>query len=241
MKDYLKDVEWGSTRSIYRKLSDQFHVLTNPYAIEVNERLKLMLDHLILGIDEVDQVIDVIPKKADRDSITESMLGFLKDGSSNWNHKLAPISLTRKMETLKRIVIELHTQERFCKAVEKIFRYTEEKRHTLDRNELIELVQLEGMATAELPLSILQVDPSHAFSGFFVKLCTLMGVADLIIDARSDYKSDYISTKPNLKMYLKLNWIMIKNGLSLIWGFPKKMSFLFYCIQFSFLLITSRD
>ena len=241
MSDYLTTPEWGETRSIYKKLSEEFKVLTNPYAVQLDARTKLMLDHLILGIDEVDLVVDQLPTKSERDDITASILKFLGDKEKVWKHPLATDSLTLKIQNINYIVQELNVQDRFHKAAYNIFDFTERKRHTVSEQELIDFVMQEGKATAELPLSIMGIAPSHAFAKFFTILCTLMGIADLIVDARSDYKAKYIAVKPSISLYLKLNAILIKYGLKLIWIFPKKISFLIYCIKFSFLLMTSKD
>lgn len=241
MSDYLTTPEWGETRSIYKKLSEEFKVLTNPYAVQLDARTKLMLDHLILGIDEVDLVVDQLPTKSERDEITASILKFLGDKEKVWKHPLATDSLTLKIQNINYIVQELNVQDRFHKAAYNIFDFTERKRHTVSEQELIDFVMQEGKATAELPLSIMGIAPSHAFAKFFTILCTLMGIADLIVDARSDYKAKYIAVKPSISLYLKLNAILIKYGLKLIWIFPKKISFIIYCIKFSFLLMTSKD
>lgn len=241
MSDYLKTPEWSETRSIYKKLSEEFDVLTSAYSVQLDTRTKLMLDHLILGIDEVDLVVDELPTKKERDEITASILTFLNDAKKTWSHPSASESLTIKIHNLKYIVQELNIGDRFHKAAFEIFDYTERKRHTINQTELIDFVTKEGKATAELPLSIMQIDPTHAFAKFFTILCTIMGIADLIIDARSDYNSKFIVLKPNFKLYFKLNFILIRDGLKLIWIFPKKISFLIYCIKFSWLLITSKD
>lgn len=238
---YLAKIDWKSTRSIYKKLSEEFHVLTGAYAIKLSNRQKLMLDHLILGIDDVDKSIDEIPSFEVREKVTQSLLNYLNNEEEHWKNPLETDSLSNKMLTLKKITKELKIEKRFTQAVSEIFKYTEQKRHVLDKDELIELVMLEGKATAELPLSIMSVGPDHSFGKFFTQLCTLMGVADLIVDARSDYKSNYISVKPKIGLYLKLNLILIKEGISIFWNFPRKMSFLLYCIRFSWLLFVAED
>jgi len=239
--DYLYLPEWNNTRSIYKKLSDEFHVLTNAYSVELDSRTKLMLDHLILTIDEVDQSVDELQSKTERDSLTNSILQYLQNNESEYIHSLAKLSLSKKIEILKSIIKELHITERFYAAASKIFNYTEEKRHTKDQKKLIQLVQLEGEATAELPLSIMRIDSQDSFGLFFNRLCMLMGVADLVIDAKSDFNSNYIVLKPNFKFYRALVSIVIKEGIRLIWNFPHKFKFLMYCISFSVSLLTSRD
>ena len=84
-KEYLSPVDWSHVRPIYKKLSDEFNVLTSPYAIYISERIKLMLDHLILGIDEVDQAIDQLESDAEREALMESILNFLGNTQTSWN------------------------------------------------------------------------------------------------------------------------------------------------------------
>jgi len=238
---YLQEPNWKLARSIYKKLSEEFHILTGAYGIVLSKRQKLMLDHLILGIDEVDKSIDEIQSFELREEVTQSLLRFLRDQEEHWNNPLKTTSLSKNMFILKKITQELKIENRFCDAVSEIFKYTEQKRHVLDEDNLIELVMLEGKATAELPLSLMSVESNHPFGKFFIQLCTLMGVADLIVDARSDFKSNYISLKPKMGLYVKLNLILIKEGILVFWNFPRKFSFLLYCIRFSWLLITSKD
>lgn len=241
MSGYLINPDWGSTRAIYKKLSKEMHVLTDAYNLIVDDRTKLMMDHLILAIDEVDQIVDQLPSENERNDITNSILNYLCNNDEKLTHKLASKSLSNRMQVLKKVVNELDIIERFHSAVSIIFQYTELKRHTNNKSILINYVMLEGQATAELPLAIMKIDSTHPFGQFFNNLCMLMGVADLIIDAKSDYKSNYISIKPSLNLYLKLNWILIKDGLKLIWRFPKKIHFLIYCIKFSVLLAFAKD
>ena len=241
MTDYLTAPDWQSTRSIYRKLSKEMHILTDAYRIEIDDRIKLMMDHLILAIDEVDQVVDELPTEAERNDITSCILKYLRNKENQLTLKLASESLSNRMYVLKKIVVELDINDRFHKAVSDIFYFTERKRHTKNEAELIELIMLEGKATAELPLSIMKIDSTHAFGQFFNNLCKLMGIADLVIDAKNDYKSNYISIKPKLNLYLNLNWLLVKEGLKLIWKFPGRIHFLIYCIKFSILLLFAKD
>ncbi len=233
--------DWSSTRSIYKKLSDEFHVLTGAYAIDLDTRRKLMLDHLILVIDELDFHLDKMPERDIRDELTQSILTYLKDENDKWTFQAAPKSLTIKIELLKQIVNELNVQDRFQEAAKKIFKFTEDKRHTKDEDKLINYVTMEGEATAELPLSIMEVSGDKPFGQFFNSLCMLMGIADLIIDARSDFRSGYIVAKPTFGLYFRLLILLMKGGLKLVWRFPKKFSLMVYCIKFAFLLTTTKD
>jgi len=196
-----------------------------------------MLDHLIIVIDGVDQYIDELPSQQNRDEITGSILKFIGDDSTTWNHQTVPQSFRQLIEVVKAIVLQAEARERFTQAAQDIFQYTEEKRHVKDRHQLIQLVMKEGKATAELPLSIMGVEANHPFGQFFSRLCMLMGVADLIVDARSDYKANYIALKPGIGLYLNLNKILIVEGLKILWYFPRKIQFLWYAIKMSVALI----
>ncbi len=237
---HLPPLDWRQVRPIYKKLSDEFHILTTPYGISLSERRKKMLDHLILSIDAVDQYVDEMPAKKDRDELTESIKNSLRDTTSAWDHPLASIELAHHISILKQIVEELGIQSRFAKAAARIFYYTETKRHTTNYQELIRLVKKEGYATAELPLSIMGIDPSHPFALFFRTLCMLMGIADLVIDAYSDHRANYIKVRPSPHLYITLIGITIKEGLGLIWRFPAKLSFMMYCIRFSAALMFAK-
>jgi len=238
--DHLPPLDWSLVRSIYKKLSDEFHVLISPYEIELSDRRKYMLDHLLLSIDAVDQYIDQMPIKEDRDILTASIKDSLRQSTSTWQHPLASAYLSRHISILKQIVDELGIQSRFAKATSRIFNYTEKKRHTTSKKELIRLGQKEGYATAELPLSIIGLTPEHPFALFFSKLCMLMGIADLIIDAYSDYRAGYIVVRPSPSLYISLIWIAISEGLGLIRRFPAKLSFIKYCFKFSLALLFSK-
>ncbi len=227
---------WDSVRSIYKKLSDEFHVLTDSYKIELTPLTKSNLDHLIILIDDVDQCIDEIPDKSIRDSITESLIHFLQEKDEKHVHEEAH-SFQDKLATIKQIVHQERIQPRFVGAVKNIFHFTELKRHTESIEKIIQLVQAEGEATAELPLSILKIDKEEAFGLFFTRLCRIMGVADLFMDARSDYKNGYTVIKPSLKLYFRLLRIIIKDGIKILFSFPRKMNFIAYCFKFSVALI----
>ena len=61
--------------------------------------------------------------------------------------------------------------------------YTEKKRHEKNVRNFLNFVQIEGEATADLPLSFLGNKVNDPFKVFFRKLCRIMGIADLLLDA----------------------------------------------------------
>jgi len=69
----------------------------------------------------------------------------------------------------------------------------------------------------------------------------LMGIADLIIDARSDYKANYLTAPPSLSMYLKLCGILVRQGLGLFWSFPSKRKFVVYSFKMLGALAFAKD
>lgn len=228
---------WSGVRGIYQKLSEEFHTLTGAFNVKIDEQTKVYLDHLIIAIDEIDNCIDDLPLKTQRDSVTESLIKYLSDDTLLWSHHDATPTLPLKIQNLKAVVRNLDVQTKFIEAAKAIFLNTEIKRHTTSINDFIQYVTLEGKATAILPLSILGVSNHSAFNSFFTKLCMLMGVTDLIFDARSDYRKKYTVLKPSLSLYLRLIKITVKEGCKLIWNIPSKAKFLVYCIKFSLALM----
>lgn len=85
----LSDPNWDTVRPIYKKLSDEFQVLTGAYRLTLNPDRKLMMDHLIIVIDGVDQYIDDLPTQKLRDKITGSVLRFLANSDEQWEQQEA--------------------------------------------------------------------------------------------------------------------------------------------------------
>jgi len=233
----LAPPSWKQVRGIYKKLSDEFHTLTNAFGVSVDPQTKINLDHLIIVIDEVDNCIDELPTKSQRDSVTASLIAYLRNEESQWHHPDATESLATKMKNIKLIVNHQKIVNEFTKAAKDIFHYTEVKRHTTNVDDLINFITLEGAATARLPLSILQMSADSPFGLFFTRLCRLMGIADLVFDAKSDYKKGFIALKPKLGLYLRLHGIMIREGLKLLLSIPKKLQFLVYAFRFTLALM----
>lgn len=147
----LPDPSWKGVRSLYKKLSSEFNILTSAYDIELNSIQKLHLDHLIIVIDEVDKAIDTLPQKPQRDDLTKSLIEYLKNDDQDFNHPLASSDLQYKMRNIKWIVHHLNIVQDFVSAAESIFLHTELKRHTRDKDQMLNWIMIEGEATARLP------------------------------------------------------------------------------------------
>ncbi len=234
---FLPQPAWDGVRHIYKKLSAEFHVLTNAFDLKIQPQTKIYLDHLIIAIDEVDDCIDSIPEKSKRDAICDSLLNFLVNDSVEWSHSEASPSLAKKVKHLKMSIQQSNASTLFHESARWIFHFTEEKRHTLKQEELLDFVIKEGEATAQLPLSILGITADQNFGLFFTNLCKIMGVADLIFDARKDYKQGLIAFRPNISLYLNLLQHLIKGGWNLFISIPHKFRFLHYCLKFSIALM----
>lgn len=229
--ELIENVDWEGIRPIYRKLSDEFHVLLSSFDVNITDKTKIHLDHLICCIDEVDKVLDDIPDQNLREELSREMISLIDGTSLHLAESLNFPSLEKRLLMLKKIADDLNISARIIKAAKIIFSRTEEKRHVKKLDDFIPLVMEEGAATAELPLSILGAESNHKFDSFFENLCSLMGIADLVVDARDDFKQGIIAMKPSLGIYPRLIWITIVRGLKLLFSIPNKVRFLLYCYR----------
>jgi len=140
-KRTLPPPSWEGVRPIYKKLSTEFHVLTDPYGLHIDDQTKEYLDHLILAIDDIDDCIDNLPSKETRDHITDSMIDYLGNDEPKWNLGEVSETLKERIENLKFIVNERSIENSFIGAAETIFNMTEIKRHTTSDDDLIEFVK----------------------------------------------------------------------------------------------------
>ena len=237
----IQPVDWTDIRPIYKKLSEEFHVLTDAYALQLVGETKVKMDHLILAIDQVDKCIDEISSEGDRVAAMDFLIDYLKDKINGIEHPMFSPKLKAIMPTIKLIIHQEEIVDEFIKAVTDIFNYTEKKRYVKTNEALIELVSKEGIATARLPLSFMKVGLDEPFAKFFTQLCLLMGIMDLIVDARDDYKQQIISVKPNLGLYFSLFKKLCSGGFSALWQFPRTLKFIAYCTKFALVLIFEKD
>ena len=59
-----KVVDWKGIRRVYRKMNEEFYLITEPFGISIDEDLNVDLGNLIAAIDVVDRTLDTIEDKA---------------------------------------------------------------------------------------------------------------------------------------------------------------------------------
>jgi len=97
----LPPPDWSKVRSIYKKLSDEFHLLTEPFGIRLAPERKLMLDHLILNIDAVDAYIDEMTDRPNRVLLSNAIRDTFKDDRLDWSHELASPQLSHNSKGMQ--------------------------------------------------------------------------------------------------------------------------------------------
>jgi len=241
-KDILPDreVNWKGVRPIYKKLSDEFHVLLSAFDITIDDTTKIYLDHLICCIDRVDDILDGLADREVRLLLSKSMIQLINGDRDDLPRELKYPALQVSLLNLRWVAEKLSFKVALIEAAKVIFTKTEDKRHVEDIDLFIQMVQEEGKATATLPLLIIGALSNEGFTHFFTRLCRLMGVADMVADARSDYKSKIISFKPTLRIYIKLIGLTLTEGIQLLMMIPHKFRFVQYCFRFSTILWKSK-
>jgi len=187
----------------------------------------LYLDHLLACIDEVDRVLDDLPQPILRNTLSNQILNVLT--GKPFNLKGFPETLEKRIIILKTIVEELGIEEKFAAAVSKIFKVTEAKRYEKNWTQFINFFIDEGRATAILPLSVMGSQATTSFIKFFESLCSIMGIADLLIDFNRDFKLNQIVIKPTLGRYFYLLRKLAYSGIRLVRLIPHKRRFIAYC------------
>jgi len=225
-------IDWQGVRPIYKKLSDEFDVLLSAFDVSIDQVTKMYLDHLICCIDRVDIILDGLEDRNQRDKLSIAMIKVINGDRDKLPQEFSYPSLLASLLNLKWIADKLLIKSSIIGAADIIFLKTENKRHEQNVDRFIMMVQDEGVATATLPLSIIGAQSNQSFTQFFTRLCRLMGVADLVADARSDYKTNLISFKPSFMIYMKLIGITISEGIKLLFMIPHKIRFIKYCLRF---------
>ncbi len=229
---YERLVDWTGVRAIYKRLSDEFHVLTGAFNITLPLEQKYRLDVLLAGIDCVDRTLDALEAKEDRDALTEAMLSYLEGERDHLASPHASAELSTRLNAIRQIVGQTGISEPFMQAARIIFDQTEKKRHTQEAGVMLDMVEREGAATAQLPLSVMRSAGSPDFRRFFQDLCQMMGLADLLLDAREDYRTGQMRVRPTVSLYIRILWRLTCGGWKVQKSFPQPWAFIRYCLRF---------
>ena len=143
-------------RPIYKKLSNEFYFLTDPFGIKLDEETSLALDHLIITIDMVDHHLDEIELKEDRDTYARAVVDFLGSDPEDRDGTLS-VELKVHLRFLRKHLEIKGSIDQFVSASKIIFKNTEAKRHATNYDLLHNQVMAEGRATGDLTLSIMDL------------------------------------------------------------------------------------
>lgn len=228
----LPNVNWTGVRPVYRKLDEEFHVLTDGFGLYVPDQVRSDMRHLIAAIDCVDRVLDSLSAPADRNELSKAMIRYLRKEQASLDHSAATAELTERLHNLRTVVWCYAIVEPFAAAIEQVLEATEAKRHVVELDIFLMLVEQEGEQTAQLPLLIMGGYASQEFCHFFTRFCALMGIADLLFDAGADHADGQLRIRPNIKVYWVIFSLSTHEGIGLLKGFPRKIAFVSYCLRF---------
>ena len=226
-----QEMDWSNVRGVYRKLQDDFHLLTEPFGIFVPADRNLDLSQLIGAIDVVDRELDTIDEANDRESFIGSVLGFLRGDSVELKVD-ASGEMTDRMWILREAIERLEIQDEFCDTVQKVVDHGEEKRVAQTDAEMIHHLVEEWRLTGVLPVLFLRELSTPAFEKFFYLCCATMPAIDMIQDARMDYRSGQISVRPSLVLHFKLMMIFFGPLPKLLFLFPSPLTLVRYAMSF---------
>lgn len=225
------EMNWSNVRAVYRKLQDDFHLLTEPFGIFVPDDRNLDLSQLIGAIDVVDRELDTIDDAIDRDVFIAQVLGFLRGESAQLSIDGSKELLDR-MAILREAIERLEIQTEFCDAVQKSVDHGESKRIATTNVEMIHHLVEEWRTTGMLPVLFLRELSTPAFEKFFYLCCATMPAIDMIQDASMDYRRGQISVRPTVGLYFQLMKIFFSPLPKLMFLFPSPLTLVRYAMSF---------
>ena len=226
-----REMDWTNVRAVYRKLQDDFHLLTEPFGIYVPEDRNLDLSQLIGAIDVVDRELDRIETSADRESFVTNVLGYLRGEAIELNVD-ATKELQDRMAILREAIQRLEIRDKFCDTVQRVVDHGEAKRVAGNDREMIHHLVEEWRLTGVLPVLFLRELSTPAFEKFFYLCCATMPAIDMIQDARMDFRSGQISVRPSVGLYFKLMKIFFSPLPKLLYLFPSPLTLVRYALSF---------
>lgn len=226
-----REMDWTNVRAVYRKLQDDFHLLTEPFGIFVPADRNLDLSQLIGAIDVVDRELDRIEAAADRESFVTNVLSYLRGNVDELN-VVASKELMDRMAILREAIERLQIRSEFCDTVQKVVDHGESKRIAKSDKEMIHHLVEEWRLTGVLPVLFLRELSTPAFEKFFYLCCATMPAIDMIQDALMDYRTGQISVRPSIGLYFKLMKIFLGPLPKLLYLFPSPLTLVRYALSF---------
>jgi hypothetical protein len=226
-----RSMDWTNVREVYKKLQDEFHLLTEPFGIFVPEDRNLDLSQLIGAIDVVDRELDQIEDAESREVFINHVLGYLRDRSTNLNVD-ASAELFDRMRILKEAIERLDIQEKFCDTVQEVIEHGEAKRLAETDEDMIHHLVEEWRLTGVLPVLFLGEFSTPEFETFFYLCCATMPAIDMLQDARMDFRSGQIGVRPSIALHLKLLKVFCAPLPKLVWLFPSPLTLARYAASF---------
>jgi len=226
-----RGMDWTNVRAVYRKLQDDFHLLTEPFGIFVPDDRNLDLSQLIGAIDVVDRELDRIDNAADREMFIAKVLGFLRGESAQLEIGSSK-ELPDRMAILREAIDRLEIQTEFCDTIQKVVDHGELKRIAKTNKDMIHHLVEEWRLTGVLPVLFLRELSTPAFEEFFYLCCATMPAIDMIQDARMDFRSGQISVRPTIGLYLQLMKMFFSPLPRLMLLFPAPLTLVRYAMSF---------
>jgi hypothetical protein len=224
-------MDWVNVRAVYRKLQDDFHMLTEPFGIFVPDDRNLDLSQLIGAIDVVDRELDKIETASGRQGFISKVLSYLRGESAELRVNTSKELLDR-MAILREAIERLEIRDKFCDTVQRVVHHGEAKRVATTDKEMIHHLVEEWRLTGVLPVLFLRELSTPAFEKFFYLCCATMPAIDMIQDARMDFRSGQISIRPSIGLYFKLTKIFFSPLPKLMFLFPSPLTLVRYALSF---------
>ena len=224
-------MDWTNVREVYKKLQDDFHLLTEPFGIFVTEDRNRDLSQLIGAIDVVDRELDRIDEADSREVFIDNVLAYLRGESAELKVDSSD-ELSDRMAILKEAIERLEIQSEFCDTVEEVIDHGEAKRLAKTDGDMIHHLVEEWRLTGVLPVLFLREFSTPAFEKFFYLCCATMPAIDMLQDARMDYRNGQIGVRPSIGLHLKLLKVFCAPLPKLVWLFPAPLTLFRYALSF---------
>lgn len=228
----VAEIDWTNVRLVYKKMQDDFWLITSPFGITLDDRTRLYLAHLIGTIDSIDRTLDELPDLPQRERFAEALTDYLAGKTETIESEFTNVEVNRRMKNLRGAIILQGVQDEFCQTVTRVLTHTEAKRSATTEREMIDQMREEWRLTGRLTVLVMGAKSTPDFEKFFYLCCEMMTAVDMIQDARDDYRNGQISVPPRASLYLRLLSEFLLPMPKLIWRFPRPLNLLRYTFSF---------